>query len=46
MELEKFVETLRPMLKNPNALAMDSGVIYVYTNEQELVAFDLRVYVR
>jgi hypothetical protein len=40
MTLDKFVQTLRPMLKNPNALTTDGRVLYLYTNDREIIAFD------
>jgi hypothetical protein len=40
MMLKQFVEKLRPMLKNPNALLVNDDVIYIYTIERELIAFD------
>ena len=40
MTLEQFVEKLRPMLKNPHALTCDSGAVYLYTNEQDIIVFD------
>lgn len=42
MTLKKFVEKLRSMLKNPNALLLDNGVIYFYTNEQQFIALDTK----
>jgi hypothetical protein len=41
MTTEQFVETLRPMLKNPNAIASDDSVIYIYTNDREVIAFSV-----
>lgn len=40
MMLKQFVEKLRPMLKNPNAILLIDDVIYIYTLECELIAFD------
>ncbi len=39
--LEQLVERLRPMLVNPNALVFFDGVIYLYTKDCELIAFDI-----
>jgi hypothetical protein len=38
--LEQFVERLRSLLINPNALVCLDDVIYLYTKECEFVAFD------
>lgn len=38
MTLEQFAEKLRPLLKNPNAITSDNVVIYVYTNDREIIS--------
>jgi hypothetical protein len=40
--LQKFVELLRPMLKNPNAVETADGVIYIFTANREIVALDTK----
>jgi hypothetical protein len=37
--LEQFVEKLAPLLINPNGIASDGGVIYLYTKDHEMIAF-------
>lgn len=40
MTIEQFVEKLRPMLKNPNAITSDDSVVYIFTDEREVIALD------
>ena len=41
MTLEQFVKKLQPMLKNPNALVLGDGIIHAYTDDRELIAFNV-----
>jgi hypothetical protein len=40
MTLEQFVEKLKPMLKNPNAITSGDSVIYAYTSDREFIALE------
>lgn len=35
----KFAEKLRATLKNPNGMAVDNDIIYLYTDDGELISF-------
>jgi hypothetical protein len=39
--MEHLVELLKPMLKNPNAITFDNGVIHLFTADSELVSVNL-----
>jgi hypothetical protein len=38
MEIKEFVEMLKTMLKNPNAIDEHNGVIYFYTSSGDLIS--------
>lgn len=38
MILKQFVEKLQLMLTNPNAIALESNIVYIFTNDCELLA--------
>ena len=40
MTLEQLAEKLKPMLRNPNAVTVGNGVLFVYTMERELLPFN------
>ena len=35
----EFAEKLRAMLKNPNRMAVDNDIIYLYTDDGEPISF-------
>ena len=39
MALEYFVEKLRDMLKNPNALVLDGNSLFVFTRDCDLIEY-------
>jgi hypothetical protein len=41
MEIDEFLNVLRPMLKNPNAIDGHDGVIYIYTDDGKLISFSV-----
>ena len=43
LTIKEFVETLRPMLKNPTAIDTYNGVICLYTPKGEFIAFDIAI---
>jgi hypothetical protein len=45
MILEQFGEQVRPMVKNENAIAVNTLCVYLFTNDSELLAFDATIYV-
>jgi hypothetical protein len=41
MTVDLLIEKLRAMLKNPNAIALDDDVIYLYTSDGEIISFSV-----